>query len=220
MSEPERWLTSTEAPSGMSEMLSAAQKVGPSAVERAALAGKLGVATSGLWIAPALKGLAATVVVAGGIWGATNLGGAPEEAPSAVTPPSTSEPGTPTIELDEPPLVPDADAQRNEEPPEQVVQPSPSAKRAPQKASAPEGEPAKPSEASMIARAKGALETSPSKALAALAEHAKLYPKGVLAEEREVLRIRALKNLGRDDAAEAQQEKFRKEHPESVHHIP
>lgn len=224
MSEPERWLTSTEAPGGMGEMLSAAQKVGPSAVERAALAGKLGVAASGLWIVPLLKGLAATAVVVGGVWGAAALGRSPEASPSpsaATSAPTRAvEPGESSVTD----LAAESDQEQQDAP--QAVEPAVVADPAPKKVaksiadSNGKTQPTKPSEASLIGRAKGALETSPSQALTALSEHAKLYPSGVLAEEREVLRIRALKNLGRERAAEAQQEKFHREHPESVHHVP
>ncbi len=222
MSEPERWFTSADAPSGMSDMLGAARSVGPSTVERAALAGKLGVATSGLWIAPVLKGLAASVIVAGGVWGAS-LSGGNEGAPASrqEVVPSSAEQSMVFDEAkvgeDTPPI--EVEVMAKEQPAEEAsaATPLPERRVVPKVESA---EPAKPSEISLISQAKGAIESSPRKALSLLAEHAKAYPSGVLAEEREVLRIRALKNLGKEDAAHAQEEKFRKEHPESVHHVP
>lgn len=232
MTEPERWLTSTDAPGPMRDMLLEAQKVGPSTLERAALAGKLGVATSGLAIVPALKGLAFATLVAGGVWVAAT-GGAPLEpaaprlAPSVVqqapvaqqVPVAKSEPVTSEAE-------PNAERQikREQNPsegaPPTVVPPESSSKEARVAPAPARSEMKKPSETSLIAGARNSLEASPDAALRLLSQHAKIYPSGILAEEREVLRIRALKSLGRAKDAQLQQQKFRKEHPESAHHLP
>lgn len=219
MSEPERWLSSPDAPGPMRDMLSAAQKVGPSALERAALAGKLGVATSGLWIAPALKGLAGAVLVAGGVWVAATAGAPVNEQAALPTPPPVVQTDPVTSEtgpsLEQPP-------QLEEEGPEVVAptktQPERAKKTTRAVPAAPEMK--KPSETSLIAGARNSLGTAPEAALSLLLQHAKLYPSGVLAEEREVLRIRALKNLGRAKDAQRQEEKFHEEHPGSVHHVP
>lgn len=223
MNDPERWSVSPDAPNSMREMLSAAQKVGPTTVERAALAGKLGVATSGLWIVPALKGLAGVAFVAGGVWIATAGDPVPSSrsevnsvaSTSALPSPELAERAAPAVES-APQVVPEADVEKQdaEVPVEtNVGDIGPTKRKVPAGAS-------KPTEISMIAAAKKSLESAPQKALSLLSEHARVYPSGVLAEEREVLRIRALKNLGREKDAKAQQQKFHQEHPESVHHVP
>ena len=53
------------------------------------------------------------------------------------------------------------------------------------------------------------------KALAATAEHAARFPKGMLAEEREAIAIRALARLGRTEEARARLDKLRASHPQS-----
>jgi hypothetical protein len=203
----------------MREMLSAAQQVGPSAIERAALAGKLGVATSGLWILPALKGLAATALVAGGVWIAT--AGPPTEKAVKRTPPAATQQAplvaraAPPVELAQPALKAPASESSADAAPDgtPAVKPRPSGR-----SGAPEV--AQPSETSLIAGARSSLDAAPSTALGLLSKHAQIYPQGVLSEEREVLRIRALKNLGREKDARVEEEKFHKAHPESVHHVP
>lgn len=220
MSEPERWLTSADAPGPMRDMLAAAQKVGPSTLERAALAGKLGVATSGLWIAPALKGLAATAVVAGGVWLAATAGSPSSDTGAALAPApqttSASRGSTPNTET----LKPVESASSPVDLSPEVEREATSAPVVKSRVAKAPPEIKKPSETSLIAGARKSLDTSPGAALGLLTEHAKLYPSGVLAEEREVLRIRALRNLGRATDAEIQEEKFHKEHPASLHHVP
>lgn len=221
MSEPERWLTSPDAPGPMREMLSAAQKVGPSTLERAALAGKLGVATSGLWIAPALKGLAGAAVIAGGVWIAATAGSSSDNAAAPVPTIASQSLSAPPSNLDPPKAIEPAPAAASASPAAQAESApalkTPTVRAAPGPV-APEAK--KPSETSLISGARKSLEASPRVALDLLAQHAKLYPSGILAEEREVLRIRALKNLGRAKDAQLQEEKFHKEHPGSVHHVP
>jgi hypothetical protein len=57
------------------------------------------------------------------------------------------------------------------------------------------------SEASLLARARRALARDPGAALAAAEEHARRFPDGILAQEREVVRIESLARLGRSDVA-------------------
>jgi outer membrane protein assembly factor BamD (BamD/ComL family) len=60
-----------------------------------------------------------------------------------------------------------------------------------------------------------ALASAPSSALAQCDEHARLYPHGSLADDREVIAIDALVRLGRRDDAEARAARFRAVHPGS-----
>jgi hypothetical protein len=55
-----------------------------------------------------------------------------------------------------------------------------------------------------------------SNALRATAEHARKYPRGALAEEREAMAIQALRLLHRDDEAEARLGRFRGRFPTSL----
>jgi hypothetical protein len=63
-------------------------------------------------------------------------------------------------------------------------------------------------EARMIADARAALGSSPSKALALAQEAAREFPRGQLVEEREAIAIRALAGLGRTQAANTRAERF------------
>ncbi len=77
--------------------------------------------------------------------------------------------------------------------------------------------PVLPSEASILERARRNLSKDPAAALAATQEHKRLYPRGVLAQEREVIAIEALKRLKREAEAKSRAETFETEHPESAH---
>ncbi|MEZ4371577.1 MAG: hypothetical protein R3B07_12165 [Polyangiaceae bacterium] len=123
-----------------------------------------------------------------------------EEAPVQVAPP-----------VEEPKVVvPSAPTPTTEV---EVEQKAPADVEAPQKAS----KPAAPSEASILERARRSLSKDPAAALAATQEHKRLYPSGVLAQEREVIAIEALKRLKREGEAKSRAETFEAEHPESAH---
>jgi hypothetical protein len=70
-------------------------------------------------------------------------------------------------------------------------------------------------ELALLEEAQTALRThAPGRALVVLNEHAAKYPKGALAEERDGLRVVALCNVGRSEAALAA-ERFLADHPAS-----
>ncbi len=73
-----------------------------------------------------------------------------------------------------------------------------------------------PSELSLIERAE-ALRTQPTEALAFLSKHEQVYPRGALAQEREVLAIELLLKAGRLSQAETRAERFEDAHPRSAH---
>ena len=79
--------------------------------------------------------------------------------------------------------------------------------------------PARPaeSEAEFLERARGSLGQSPSLALSLANQHRARYPSGVLAEEREVIAIEALKRLGRTAEAERRIEAFARRYPGSAY---
>jgi hypothetical protein len=225
MNDPERWLTSEDAPDGMAVLLKSAQMVGPSAAERAVLATKLGFASSGVWLAASLKALALATLVGGG-WmmahDASTSSMAPEQADSkaqraeAAKNSSNSEDAAPSKLLVEPsapaPDPEDAFAGEKRAPEVEILEKS-NAKKQPKP-------PETPSEATLIRGARAALQNAPDHALILLRAHEKYYPKGVLEEEREVLKLRALSNAGKTKAADAQKRKFQQAHPDSAHHVP
>jgi hypothetical protein len=74
-----------------------------------------------------------------------------------------------------------------------------------------------PSEASLIDQAHRFLPQAPKRALAMTEKHRKLYPTGILSQEREVIAIEALKRIGESQAAEQRAKSFREEQPHSIH---
>jgi hypothetical protein len=73
-----------------------------------------------------------------------------------------------------------------------------------------------PSELSLIERAE-ASRTRPNEALAFLAKHEEVYPRGALAQEREVLAVELLLKAGKLREAEARAERFEDVYPRSAH---
>jgi hypothetical protein len=74
-----------------------------------------------------------------------------------------------------------------------------------------------PSEAELLARAQAALAAEPARAFALTREHRRRFPEGVLAQEREVIAIEALKRLGKQRAASDKAAAFEDRFPGSVH---
>jgi hypothetical protein len=72
-------------------------------------------------------------------------------------------------------------------------------------------------ELALLLDARKHARNDPAATLLAAAEHARLFPTGELAPEREVLAIRALRALGREPEAEARLLRFRARYPGSVH---
>ena len=72
-------------------------------------------------------------------------------------------------------------------------------------------------EATLLERARGELGSNPSDALALTQKHRAQFPHGVLAQEREVIAISALRRLGRTPEAEARAARFDQQYPHSAH---
>jgi hypothetical protein len=72
-------------------------------------------------------------------------------------------------------------------------------------------------EAKLLNQAHDAMSTDPRKALTIAGEHAKLYPHGQLAAERELILVQALVKLGRVREAEARGRALRKSTPNSIY---
>lgn len=73
------------------------------------------------------------------------------------------------------------------------------------------------SEAQLLQRAHDALQSGPARALELTREHAARFPSGVLAQEREVVAIEALVQLGRADEARTRAASFIQAYPGSAH---
>ena len=72
-------------------------------------------------------------------------------------------------------------------------------------------------EADLLERARSALASNPSRALSLTTEHKLRFPGGILAQEREVIAIEALKRLGKSDQASLRADEFAKHYPGSAH---
>jgi hypothetical protein len=72
-------------------------------------------------------------------------------------------------------------------------------------------------EAKLLNQAHDAMSSDPRRALAIASEHAKRYPHGQLAAERELILVQALVKLGRDREAEARGRALRKSAPNSIY---
>lgn len=182
----------------------------PEAVQRvrAGLAHKLASGLTppalGQAAVPLGKGFLLLIVIGGGVW----LYAAPSQQPSAAAvavSPSTTVASVATAPAAEAPA-----AVRNAVKPELQPQAKPAppprrpAKLAAAKASTrvePEPEPDVDGEIVLITQAQQRLRPQPARALALLLEHARRFPRGLLVQERETLRIDAERALGDDTQA-------------------
>jgi hypothetical protein len=74
-----------------------------------------------------------------------------------------------------------------------------------------------PSELELLREAQRLQATDPAAALAVVARHSRLFPSGILAQERELVAINSLTRLGRTEAARARAASFLRQYPGSVH---
>lgn len=74
-----------------------------------------------------------------------------------------------------------------------------------------------PGESVLLQRAKDALANDPARALAIVEQHRRLYPKGMLAQEREVLAVKALVASGREAEAKKRAGAFVDAYPDSAY---
>jgi hypothetical protein len=201
-----------DAPQALRELLASAKTDLPSAGSLSQLAARLplgpppiaapppgaasGAGVSG--VAKLIGGLAVVgAVVGGAIWLTSER--TPPGVPVA-TPPSAPVASPPPAEAPAPAA----------EPPPVVHAPSAVNPPASPKASG-------PSEAALLQQAQAALRRDPARSLALTHEHRRRFPKGALAQEREVIAIDALSRLGRSGEAGKRAEEFGKEYPGSAH---
>jgi hypothetical protein len=215
--EPKRLM---EADSGAPESLRTLFAAGaadlPSSAELARVAAKLGPvlappgapASSGLATA-AKVGLAALVVGGGALLLSSLDSREPEPSPPVPS------------EVRSVPPAPPSPAEVTASAPAQVA-PAPESAAVDASGQAPPAAktgPSQPveSEAAFLERARATLATSPARALALANLHRSRYPSGVLAQEREVIAIEALKRLGRGDEAARRSGDFSNRYPGSAY---
>lgn len=181
--------------------------LGPSAIGPDSATGAAGGAgaggAAGGWLAKV--GIAVTAAVGlttGAVWLAGSSASR-HEAPTTLTPP----PG-------EKPHAERAAAPTGAEPPPPAEEPQ--ATKPPPPSSRPSGT-RPPTEAELLEAARAALQADAQRALALVREHGSRYPSGVLAQEREVIAIEALKRLGRVGDARRRAEQFDRAYPGSAH---
>ncbi len=249
MNEPERWLRDPTAPKELASLLEVAQAVGPTSAQKAALATQLGAGSGVFWTLPTIMKAILTGGLVLGVGSATyQMGSAPAAATHARPPsghvaraaepsyappfPMAASSATPNPGSAEPSPVPKASVATAAAPEPQrddSTRKVPSARASSPRVLAPRqatGHAApsvvrvdRPSEARLLASARAALTKDPEKALKFVRQHQALYPQGMLAQEREVLKVSALRQAGQDAEAQEAAASFRKTHPDSVHHL-
>jgi hypothetical protein len=221
LDDPSRLFDDAAAPAGLREALQRARSDVGTDAELARLSARLGPlldapiapspaaaspASSAGMTAAAKVGLAslALVVVGGGAWLFSSSSNQPAPAPRI------TQPSVPLREVSPAPLV--------------IEEPVPTASAAPAELApspAPTA-PAKPivtppiSEAELLEQARSALKSDPARALARANEHARRFPRGALVQEREVIAIKALRQLGRAADADKRADSFSKAFPGSA----
>jgi hypothetical protein len=108
---------------------------------------------------------------------------------------------------------PQVEASPDTQAPQAVPGPTPPAP-APKAVEKPEA--AALSEAELLEQARSALKSDPARALARANQHAARFPGGALVQEREVIAIKALRQLGRTAEADRRAEVFAKAFPGSA----
>jgi hypothetical protein len=169
-----------------------------------------------------LKGVAAAFVIAGAssLWLLPATPRAPQSEVQRAAPASVREPQAGPAEPQVEPAI-EAAVEATPPPPDLVERTrveKPAARPRPARASKvePALSPSPPSELDLIRRAE-TLRGSPARLLAVLDEHARFYPDGMLAQEREVLAIEALVAEGQRGAAEQRASRMAQRYPGSAH---
>jgi hypothetical protein len=214
-------LSNATPQSPLGRLLASAERDVPSDQQLAQLAGRLGDVLDPAHVPPAtapgsslLVKLGVAVGVAGLVASGWLLWRRPQPVPHAPTKPPPAA-ALASVEQAPPPLVlPSAPNARAAE-----SVPKPAALRKsgaePPKSAAVGAE--GPSEPVLLEQARRALASSPASALALTNQHAARFPHGVLAQEREVIAIAALRRLGRGAEADRRAAAFAQAFPGSAH---
>ncbi len=150
----------------------------------------------------ALPKLAAATIAAGAVVGAIFLA-SPHKTSSSV-PASVPVPASASVPASVPVPVP-------------VPVPATSTSTPTPISALPDSPPRELAEIALLQSAQRALSSDPRGALDFIARHARAYPKGDFAEERDVLRIDALARLGRKDEALSRAADHQRRYPHSAH---
>jgi len=198
----------------------------PSAIDARQLA-KL-TALGALPAAPLSKALpwllaGGTVVLAGALALVTQGEKAPRPAPSPPSATSAAAAVHPGSTAEAPPESPTPSEAERQFPPVPApavsampAVPARAARPVPAEAPSVSGD-ALAGEAKLLNEAHAVMASDPDRALAIAGEHAKRYPRGQLAAERELIRVQALVKLGRTAEAEARARALRKSTPSSIY---
>lgn len=192
--------------------------VGPATLAGHAAAGSAGAGTA------KLVGvlLVAGALASGGTWLAYHHTRAPRTAPPSAlaAPQRVATPSAPVT-----PVTPVTTAKAPEPAPQPAA--AHAATPAPLRTAEPKAASTRPSsthsnasqplsEVQLLAKAQAALATHPERALALTREHQRRFPAGALVQEREVIAIQALSELGQRAAAERRAHTFEQHYPHSA----
>ncbi|HKY34754.1 MAG TPA: hypothetical protein VJN18_02340 [Polyangiaceae bacterium] len=224
LEDPPRLLDpASGAPEGLRQVLGAAERDVGSAAQLARLSVRLGPLLAAPASTPTAKvrpgmGAAAKVglsalallLAGGGAWLLSTSQSATPPAPSLPAPPAEPAPAqgqsapAPVTSL---PAAPPSEASAGLE----ADKPEPPAATTGEKQAH-----AQLSEAGLLEQARAALRSDPGRALARANEHRRRFPGGVLVQEREVIAIKALRQLGRNSEADQRAAAFEKAFPGSA----
>lgn len=202
---------------GLRELMQAAERDVGTDAQLARLSARLGAVlgppaavaagTSAAGFGGAAKlglGVVALLVAGGGAWLLSTAQSVPPPVP-------TSQPEAPVAVPAPPaPVAPPPQVEAAPAPAPEAEAPTP----APKAVAKPEA--AAPSEAELLEQARSALKADPARALARANQHAARFPGGALVQEREVIAIKALRQLGRASEADRRAEAFAKAFPGSA----
>jgi TolA-binding protein len=206
----------SEAPSELKDLFLAAKKPEPLTPATDARLTAQVTALAALPATPLLKGLpwliaGGAVVVAGAFGLVAERAPAPGPAPNSAA--TASSPPAVTVD----PVTPAASTPELQAPAEKPRAPATSAGHAAPAEAASSSEDALAGEAQLLNQAHAAMAGDPRKAHAFASTHAKRYPRGQLAAERELILVQALVKLGRVSEAEARGRALRKSAPSSIY---
>jgi hypothetical protein len=176
-----------------------------------ATAGSGGAGVLGSVGAKVLAGVVGVGVLVGGVWLGTRSEGPHVQEPAVPVVVDVAQEAPVPLNV-EPVLEPPTPVQSSKEvkesprPPRNVVAPPPT-----------ESASSLAEEHRLLRAARGALPADPGRALALTREHERRFPRGVLAQEREVIAIRAMALMGDRDGARKKAEGFDEAYPGSPH---
>jgi hypothetical protein len=211
--------------SSLSELMRAAEKDVGTDAQLARLSARLGAVlgppaavaagTSAVGLAAGAKlglGVVALLVAGGGVWLLSTAQPVPPPVPPSQPAAPVALPAPPALVAPPAPVAPPPQVEARPETPAPEAAPTPAP--APKAVEKPEAAPL--SEAELLEQARSALRSDPARALARANQHASRFPGGALVQEREVIAIKALRQLGRTAEAERRAEAFAKAFPGSA----